>query len=189
MLKRVLVLIFAFFVVAASGEAPKKYLELTTVNGKKIHVRGTQNGLEFKEFKGKIVFLEFFGTKCPPCLMSIPHYINLKNKYKDKLEILAIEVQATPASYLKEFVKEKGINYYVVPYYNASAFVDYIAKRAQWNGSIPFLIILNQKGEVVVMQIGLLGEKTLERVVDKLLAASTKKEQKDLNSTKTTPKK
>jgi len=141
---------------------------IPTINGKKIHIKGTANGLDIKEYKGKVAFVEFWGTHCPPCLMSIPHYIDLTKKYKDKFALLAIEVQSTPKNRLKSFAKAKGINYDVVAHREAGDFVEYIAQRAQWRGSIPFLLVLDPSGRVVTMQLGLLNEDALAKLIDKL---------------------
>ncbi len=141
------------------------YIKLPTLEGKTIHVKGTENGLEIPEYKGKVVFLEFWGTHCPPCLASIPHYVNLINKYKGKLAMLGIEVQNTPKVRLKAFAENHKMNYDVVAYQDAGYFVDYIAKRAGWKGSIPFLLILDPQGKVITMQVGMLPQEVLEKVV------------------------
>lgn len=147
---------------------------LKTIEGKTIHIKGTPSGLEIPEYKGKVVFLEFWGTHCPPCRMSIPHYINLMKKYKDKFAMLAIEVQSTPKAQLKQFVESRKINYDVVAYADAIDFVDYIAQRAQWQGSIPFLLIFDKRGKVVTMQVGLLNEDALAGIIEKLSSDSSK---------------
>ena len=162
-----LLLVGAAF-LTTSAQAADDSIVLPTVEGKKIHVKGTENGLDFKEYRGRVVFLEFWGTHCPPCLISVPNYIKLKKMFKDKLAIVAIEVQDTPADKLKKFAEAKGINYDVVPYRDAYSFVNYVGKRAGWKGSIPFLIILDKSGNVVTMQVGLLNEKALEGIVEKL---------------------
>jgi thiol-disulfide isomerase/thioredoxin len=129
---------------------------------------GTTTGLIFDEYKGKIVFLEFFGHRCPPCLRSISHYKKLQSKYKDKLAIIAIEVQGMDEAQLKDFVKEKGINYVTVTQGKSGDIVPYISTRAQWQGSIPFLVILDKKGDVQLVQAGMLPEEALEDVIEKL---------------------
>ncbi len=168
------------FAHAAANDA----IALPTLNGKTIHVKGTDNGLSIPEYKGKVVFLEFWGTHCPPCLASIPHYIDLISKHKDKLAMLGIEVQDTPKDQLKAFAAAKGINYDVVAYRDAGAFVEYIAHRAGWKGSIPFLLILDQNGNVVTMQVGMLPEAALEKVFNDLI---TKKIQPKPTTPKTKP--
>jgi len=162
--------------VGAQEAAQSKPIVLQTVTGKELHIIGIENGLKVTEYKGKITFLEFWGTHCPPCRISIPHYIDLMNQYKGKLAMLSIEVQDTPKERLKSYAQSKGINYDVVAYRDAGYFVDYIARRAAWKGQIPFLIILDPDGNVVTMQVGLLPQEALERVINDLLkpkAAST----------------
>jgi len=143
-------------------------MTMTDINGKTYKVKGTEEGLDIEGLKGKIIFLEFFGHSCPPCLASIPHLINLQNKYKDKLEIISIEVQGYNSKRLSDFAKEKGMNYTVISSETASEVVDYIQQRAQWRGSIPFLVVLDGKGDVQFVQAGMLPESSLEKIIAQL---------------------
>ncbi len=166
-MKKILIALLAMALAGNLAQAAEDdYVKLTTIKGKTIHIKGTDNGLEIPEYKGKVVFLEFWGTHCPPCLASIPHYVDMIKKYKGKLAMLGIEVQNTPKIRLKAFADEKKINYDVVAYQDAGYFVDYIAKRAGWRGSIPFLLILDPKGNVITMQVGMLPQNVLEKVVN-----------------------
>jgi len=143
---------------------------LTTITGKKIKVYGTVKGLEVPAYKGKIVLLEFWGTHCPPCRESIPHYIDIMKKYGKNVAILAIEAQDTSKSALAQFVKSKGINYDVVSSSDGAYFIDYVSKRTNWNGAIPFLMIFNKKGEFITQQIGMVPESAIVRILKKLMA-------------------
>lgn len=153
---------------AAQSKSPLIQMTMTDINGLSYDVTGTDQGLQIKGLEGKIVFLEFFGHKCPPCLASIPHLISLQNKYKDKLAIVAIEVQGMNTAEVTTFVKEKGINYIAVSEEKAGELVDYISQRAQWNGSIPFLVALDTKGDVQFVQVGMLPESSLEELIAQL---------------------
>jgi thiol-disulfide isomerase/thioredoxin len=176
-MKKILLAITLLVFTTAVAQAKKSdaAIALPTIGGKSIHVKGTDNGLDIKEYRGKVVFLEFWGTHCPPCLASIPHYVDMIKKYKGKLAMLGIEVQDTPKDKLKQFIAAKKINYDVVSYRNAGPFVEYIAQRAGWKGSIPFLMILDPKGNVVTMQVGMLPQNVLEKVVNDLLSGKIKK--------------
>lgn len=68
--------------------------------------------LTLKELKGKIVVLEFWATWCPPCRKSIPHLIEMHNKYKDK-GVVMIGLSKEDAGKVKEFVDEMGMTYVV----------------------------------------------------------------------------
>ncbi len=153
---------------AAENEKALAEMTMTDITGKTYDVTGTEQGLIIKGLEGKVIFLEFFGHKCPPCLASIPHLINLQKKHKDKLAIVAIEVQGYNNEQVKKFAKEKKMNYITVSEEKASELVNYIQQRAQWRGSIPFLVALDTKGDVQFVQPGLLPEASLEELISQL---------------------
>jgi len=158
--------IIATFSFAENKEYKPQVFQVKTLDANKtLTVTEAKNGLVFKDFKGKVVLLEFWGTHCPPCLMSIPHYKKITNEYKDKVAMVAIEVQSTPREQLKKFVESKGINYYVGTLKENGYFVDYVAKRAGWRGAIPFLIILDTNGNVIDMKRGFASEEYVKSVI------------------------
>ncbi len=159
-------LIFSLFTSIQAEEAPK--MSITDIKGVTHEITGTEQGLNIKGLEGKIVFLEFFGHRCPPCIKSIPHLIKLQEKYKDKLAIVAIEVQGFNNKQLTDFAKEKGINYIVVSDEKAGNFTNYIGQRAEWRGSIPFTVALDTKGAVQFVQAGMLPEASLEELIKQL---------------------
>jgi len=140
--------------------------KVKTIDNKTLEVSEAKNGLAFKGFKGKVVLLEFWGTHCPPCLMSIPHYKKLTKEYKDKLAMVAIEVQMTPKEQLKKFVEDKGINYYIGTQEDNLDFVRYVAQRAGWRGAIPYLIALDTNGNVIDIKRGFASEEYVKKIID-----------------------
>jgi len=143
-------------------------LSFKDINGTTLQAKGADQGLDIPSLKGKVVFLEFFGHKCPPCLMSIPHLVELQEKHKDKLAIVSIEVQGMNEAELKDFVFKKGINYTVSTEKNARKMVNYIAARAEWNGSIPFMVAMDTKGDVQFVQAGMIPQDYLENLIEQL---------------------
>ena len=73
------------------------------------------NPVKLADFAGKVVIVDFWGTWCPPCRMEIPHFIELKEKYKDDLEIVGISYEngdeAEKVKIVSDFVAENGVNY------------------------------------------------------------------------------
>jgi thiol-disulfide isomerase/thioredoxin len=160
------ILLFSLLSSLQAENAPT--MSITDTNGKTYQITGTEDGLKIKGLENKIIILEFFGHKCPPCLKSIPHLINLQKKHKDKLAIIAIEVQGYDGTRLAKFAKNKGMNYITVSQDDAGILVQYISKRAQWSGSIPFMVALDKKGVVQFVQAGMLPESSLEELVRQL---------------------
>jgi len=166
MIKKLLLATLLLFTTSYAEKQPM--MSMTDTNGKTYKIQGTEQGLNIEGLEGKVVFLEFFGHKCPPCLASIPHLVKLQKKYKDTLAIVAIEVQGYNAKKTAAFVKEKGMNYIVVSEETASDLVNYIQQRAQWRGSIPFLVALDTTGNVQFVQAGMLPEASLEELIGQL---------------------
>jgi thiol-disulfide isomerase/thioredoxin len=178
LLTKILAIVAISSITLMANPSSKPTFDLVDTNNQHIKITSIKNGLHVDGADGKVVFIEFFGYKCPPCLKTIPHFINLKNKYKDKLEIISIEVPMNlPAMYapsirgkeLKQFADKKGINYHLISDENAGMFTNYIAQGTQWEGGIPFLLILDTKGKAQVAQVGLIPQNVLEQVIDKLL--------------------
>lgn len=168
-MKKILFSVLILFSLSAFSQASSQpVMKITDINGVTHQITGTEQGLKIKGMEGKIVFLEFFGHRCPPCLASIPHMIKLQKKYKKKLAVIAVEVQGLSNAQLKAFAKEKGMNYIVVADEKAGNFTNYIGQRAQWRGSIPFLVALDKKGNVQFVQAGMLPEASLEELISQL---------------------
>jgi peroxiredoxin len=50
--------------------------------------------VHLKDFRGKVVFLNFWATWCPPCRIEMPSMEKLYNKFKDdNFTILAVDMQ------------------------------------------------------------------------------------------------
>ena len=141
---------------------------LTTLEGKTLHVDEAPGGLSFKEYKDKVVIVLFSGYRCPPCIAEIPVLKALTDKGHKDLEIVALEVQGQTQEQLRAFKKRKGINYTLVASAGNFEFIDYIAKKANWGGSIPFLIGFDKKSEVKVVHVGGLGAEQFDQIYSTL---------------------
>lgn len=140
------------------------------INGKTITIDAKPEGIIFKEAKGKAVLLNFFGKKCPPCLMEIPHLVTIQEKYKNDFEIIALQVQEPMTSEeANEFVKSKNINYQVADTPQMQDFLGFIMYIAQWQGMIPFMILFDENGIAKQMYQGLVQEEVLEEDIKKYL--------------------
>lgn len=65
------------------------------------------------DFKGKVVFLNFWGTWCPPCRAEFPTIQKLYDAKKDKVQFVLIAMQDEEAN-VKNFLKE---HHYTTPVY------------------------------------------------------------------------
>ena len=128
-----------------------------------ITLEKIEKGVEFKELKGKVVLLNFFATWCPPCKAEIPHLINLKNKYKDKFDIVAInmgEKDGTLSSNekIQEFIQKYNINYNVSNNENNFKIADMMGGIKV----IPTMYLFDTTGKIVQKYVGVVPEEMME---------------------------
>lgn len=122
------------------------------------------------EIKNKIILLNFFATWCPPCKAEIPHLINLKNKYKEQFEIIAVNVGDKNAklvdnSTLNSFIEEYGINYIVTNSKNNFKIADAMGGVR----TIPTMFIFDKSGKLIQKYVGVVPEEMMETDIQKAI--------------------
>ncbi len=76
-------------------------------------MKGREGILDLQKFSGKVVYLDFWATWCPPCKKSMPFLNNLRNELVDQgFEIIAINVDEEPDA-LHLFLKKYPVDYQV----------------------------------------------------------------------------
>ena len=95
------------YVKALGLQTPKEEVEapdfsLPDLTGKKIRL---------KDFRGKVVFLNFFATWCAPCRLEMPAMERLHWSYKDKgLVVLAVDIRES-AKTVRAFTQELKLSF------------------------------------------------------------------------------
>jgi cytochrome c biogenesis protein CcmG/thiol:disulfide interchange protein DsbE len=126
------------------------------------------NEVSLRQYRGKIVLLDFWATSCPPCRKSIPELVDVQEKYRDQgLIILGISTddpRRVSDKSLLGFKKRYRINYSILRA-DYGVTLDYFGTR---NMAIPTLFVIDQKGKVVDRIVGHIPG-AAERSVKKLL--------------------
>jgi thiol-disulfide isomerase/thioredoxin len=74
------------------------------------------NEIRLADFRGKVVYVDFWASWCPPCLVSIPLLNELRDEYVNTgkpFEVLAVNVDSDPEDGI-EFLLDEPVNYVVV---------------------------------------------------------------------------
>jgi len=150
---------------AKSNEQKALTFNLTATNGTKIDIVETKEGLKYTTLPSKEVILFFYIYDGAPCQKELEVFKKLKAQNKDKLEIVAIELKGLDKEKLSAYAKKKELNFLSVVGKDAMNFVQYIAQRAQWQGTVPFIIITDKEGRVKHIQIGFMNQEQLQKVL------------------------
>jgi len=70
--------------------------------------------LSMANWTGKVVFVNFWATWCPPCREEIPELVSLQKQYGSNLQIVGISEDDDPAANVSKFATRNGINYPIV---------------------------------------------------------------------------
>ncbi len=123
---------------AQAAQAPG--FELEDVSG------GT---VDFSQFKGKVVLVDFWATWCPPCRRSIPHLNELHNRLSSRgFEVVGISLDNLSKDSLASFARAQGMPYKVL--------IGNLDVAKAWNigSGIPVAILVNRDGAVVDKVVG-----------------------------------
>lgn len=103
-----------------------------------------QGKLSADDLKGKVVFIEYWGMHCPPCLATMPQLQELYAKYKDKgfVLIAAHHQRATPEEVAAYFKQNKltfpSCEFYELP-------------QGPVPSGLPYSVLVGANGKVVAM--------------------------------------
>ncbi len=78
-----------------------------------IKLPGTNGEINLRDFKGKVVYLDFWASWCKPCLKSFPWMTAMKSKYAEQgLEIIAVNLDKD-RKLAKKFLDKVDVNFQI----------------------------------------------------------------------------
>jgi len=125
--------------------------------------------ISLSDYKGKVLFLNFWATWCPPCRAEIPDFIEAYAEERaNGLEILGISLDSKGKDAVVAFVEKYKINYPVV--LETSEKTGKIINDYQPGQFIPTTIIIDKTGRIRHKQVGAVDKETLLRHFRQLAA-------------------
>ncbi|MGL6125863.1 TlpA family protein disulfide reductase [Chryseobacterium artocarpi] len=104
--------------------------------------------MNVSDLKGKVVFINFWASWCPPCRAEFPSVQKFYEKYKSNSNIVFLTVNldddsATGIAYLKQ----KG---FTVPFITSAGNIP----KEIYDGSLPTTVVLDKKGTIRLRHTG-----------------------------------
>lgn len=131
--------------------------KLKDIDGKEVSLASYKDS-------GKVVLLNFWATWCGPCKAEIPGFVELQEKYKDKLTIIGYSVDDTP-ELAKKYAAEYKMNYPILLGEGREDIQD--AYGPIWG--IPASFIISKDGRVCRKHMGIAPKAVFEKEVVALM--------------------
>lgn len=100
------------------------------------------NIITLNQLKGKVVFLNFWATWCPPCLAEMPSINKLHRKYQDNKDVVFIMLDAdSDFEKAEAYMKRKDYN---MPVYQMVSNVP----EQIFSGALPTTVVFDKQGRL-----------------------------------------
>ncbi len=109
---------------------------------------GAGEQVKISSLKGKVIFINFWATWCPPCRVEMPTIDKLYAKFKDNKDIVFLVVDADN-KYAKsnQYLADHDLD---LPLFVPSGNIPY----DYFSGALPTTVMINKKGEIVFRHAG-----------------------------------
>lgn len=122
-----------------AGKPPVAQISFTNETGDRI---------QLFDLKGKVVFINFWATWCPPCLAEMPSINKLSARYKDRKDVvfIMVDVDGNTAT-STAFMKKHG---YSLPVFIPAGQIP----KEYFSGTLPTTVIVDKAGRIVFSETG-----------------------------------
>ena len=129
-----------FKLVAFRRPLPAPEFSLTSPVGTPVNLR---------QFRGKVVLLNFWATWCLPCVREMPSMEALYQKFKEKdFVVLAVSLDEKGAAVVKPFLEKYKLTFSI------ALDQDSAVSRKYGAGALPSSFLINRKGQVIAAAKG-----------------------------------
>lgn len=124
----------------------------------------TGRSIRLRDYKGKVVLLNFWATWCSPCRAEIPELIKWQRRYAGAgLQIIGITYPPQTQSEIRQFARKLKINYLIIQGTNE------LKSYFTTSDTLPWTVVLDAAGNVHSSIEGILYEDEFAEKIKPLL--------------------
>lgn len=124
---------------------------------------GVVHSLE--NYKGKVIFLNFWATWCPPCKKEMPDVESIYKEYgENKKDVVILGVNSEKENEVKKFLKDKGYTFPTVIDENSEVMRKYFIQ------AFPTSFVIDKEGNVYGYVMGGLTKEQIKQVIEEVLS-------------------
>lgn len=123
---------------------------------------GVVHSLE--NYKGKVIFLNFWATWCPPCKKEMPDVESIYKEYgENKKDVVILGVNSEKENEVKKFLKDKGYTFPTLIDENSEVMRKYFIQ------AFPTSFVIDKEGNVYGYVMGGLTKEQIKQVIEEVL--------------------
>jgi thiol-disulfide isomerase/thioredoxin len=127
--------------------------------------KGQQQPLS--QWRGRVLVLNFWASWCAPCREEIPDFVALRAQYQPKgVEFVGIAID-NPDN-VTQFLQQLPVNYPIL--IGESAAHSLARQLGNPSGALPYTIVIDRSGRIVLKHLGRLPRATLENTLRQVSA-------------------
>ena len=155
-MKKIIGIIFLMIsLVSFSSSAKAPYFNLKDQYGV-VH--------SLENYKGKVIFLNFWATWCPPCKKEMPDIENIYKEYgENKKDVVILGINSEKENEAKKFLKDKGYTFPTVIDENSEVMRKYFIQ------AFPTSFVIDKEGNVYGYVMGGLTKEQIKQVIEEVL--------------------
>ena len=116
--------------------------------------------VDLATLRGKPLVVNFWARWCGPCRVEIPHFAAAHRRFKDKgLAVVGIGLEDKPDT-VREFARAYDMDYTVLLAKDRG--IALLRALGNAKAGLPFTLIIDARGQVVVRKLGLLSAAELD---------------------------
>ncbi len=120
------------------------------------------NKHQLSEYKGKGVFLNFWGTWCPPCKKEMPYINNQYQQFKDQgVQVLSVDIQESELA-VNQFAERFKLDFPIMIDKDKEVMTVYGVDK------LPATFLIDKNGKVVKYFTGELTENMVREFMEKI---------------------
>lgn len=148
-------------------EVPAEERELAGYDLQLVAIDGARAGL--RDFKGRVIFLNYWATWCPPCIAEMPNIQSLYEEYKDdeRIEFVMVSLDEDRQK-ARDFIQRKEFSFPV--YYLAGP-----RPKSLQSTVIPTTFVIGREGKIITSKRGMANYNTdrFKSFLDTLLSGES----------------
>ena len=113
-----------------------------------------------KNYRGRVVFIDCWGTACVPCIKAMKMMHPVEEEFKDRVAFVFLTNEASPEELWQQMIPNIGGDHYRLPKKQDRALV----KQFNIQGN-PYYILVGKDGKVRYESLGFMGCETLRKVL------------------------